>query len=228
VDPYRAAVGLAAAAAARGAVLCEGSEVVRIATGRGGVELQTAGGVIRAGRVVVATGGPTTLFKPLVRHVAFRKSFAALTEPVPGVIRRNLGQRSTVVRDSASPPHTVRWVDDERLLVAGADLNGVPQRQHDRTLVQRTGQLMYELSLMYPDISGISPAYGWDVPYAATADGLPLIGPHRNYPRHLFAFGGPAHTITGAYLASRILLRHHLDEIDRADEAFGFARELAR
>ena len=48
------------------------------------------------------------------------------------------------------------------------------------------------------------------------------IGPHRNYPRHLFAFGDASHGVTGAYLASRILLRHCLDERDAADNLFGF------
>ena len=31
-----------------------------------------------------------------------------------------------------------------------------------KVIVQRTGQLMYELSTIYPDISGILPAYGWE------------------------------------------------------------------
>jgi glycine/D-amino acid oxidase-like deaminating enzyme len=83
---------------------------------------------------------------------------------------------------------------------------------------------MYELSTLYPDISGILPDYGWDAPYARTSDGLPYIGPHRNFPHHLFAFGDSSHTITGAYLASRILLRHHLDEPAAADRHFGFTR----
>jgi glycine/D-amino acid oxidase-like deaminating enzyme len=91
-------------------------------------------------------------------------------------------------------------------------------------LVQRTGQLMYELSTVYPDISGTAPAYGWDAPYASTSDGLPFIGPHRNYPRHLFAFGDSSHSVTGAYLASRLLIRHALDEAEPADEAFSFNR----
>jgi glycine/D-amino acid oxidase-like deaminating enzyme len=89
-------------------------------------------------------------------------------------------------------------------------------------IVQRTGQLMYELSTIYPEISGIRPAYGWEAAYGRTAEGLPFIGPHRNFPRHLFAFGDASHSVTGAYLASRILLRHFLDELNSADEVFGF------
>jgi glycine/D-amino acid oxidase-like deaminating enzyme len=94
----------------------------------------------------------------------------------------------------------------------------------EKTAVQRTGQLMYELSTLYPDISGLPPAYGWAADYALTANGLPSIGPHRNYPHHLFAFGDASHSITGAYLASRVLLRHHFEEMDPADSVFAFRR----
>jgi len=147
-----------------------------------------------------------------------------MTERVPAKIRQHLGLRQAVVRDLADPPHLVRWVDDERLLVAGADTLSPPVRQRDRIAVQRTGQLMYELSTLYPDISGILPEYGWDAPYARTSDGLPYIGPHRNFPHHIFAFGDSSHSVTGAYLASRMLLRHHLDELEPADRHFGFTR----
>ena len=92
------------------------------------------------------------------------------------------------------------------------------------TAVQRTGQLMYELSTLYPDVSGIRPEYGWDAPYARTSDGLPYIGPHRNFPHQLFAFGDSSRGMTGAYLASRMLLRHHVDDLESADRHFGFTR----
>ena len=81
---------------------------------------------------------------------------------------------------------------------------------------------MYELSTIYPEISGIPPAYGWDAPYARTAEGCPTSVRTATIPHHLFAFGDASHSVTGAYLASRVLLRHHLGETDPADEAFGF------
>jgi len=222
IDPYRAAVGLARAAVERGARLFEGSAVTRITFGRRDAEVHTAAGRVRTARIVVATGGPTALFKGLRRHFWFRQSYSALTAPVPAKIRQGLGRRDAVVRDSADPPHIVRWVDGERLLVTGADSESPPERRREKVIVQRTGQLMYELSTLYPDISGIAPDYGWDAPYSRTQDGLPYIGPHRNYPHHLFAFGDSSHTVTGAYLASRILLRHHLERLEPSDEVFGF------
>jgi len=226
LDPYRACLGLAAAARERGAQFFERSPVKKITFGRKAVDVRTAGGTVRAEQVVVATGVPTALIASLQRHFWFRSAYLALTGRVPAKIRQQLGTRSTVVRDSADPPHVVRWVDDERLLVMGADRESPPDRLREKTTIQRTGQLMYELSTMYPDISGMIPEYGWDAAYARTADGLPYIGPHRNFPRHLFAFGDSSHSVTGAYLASRMLLRHYLGELDPADELFAFTRNV--
>jgi glycine/D-amino acid oxidase-like deaminating enzyme len=224
LDPYRACLGLAAAAADRGAAIFERSAVRKITFGRRKADVFTAAGSIRADRVIIATGVPTPLFKSLARHFWFRTTFLTMTERIPARIRQQLGRRAAVVRDLAEPRHLVRWVEDERLLVAGADTVSPPERQRDRFVVQRTGQLMYELSTLYPDISGILPEYGWDAPYARSSDGLPYIGPHRNFPHHLFAFGDASHGVTGAYLASRVLLRHHHDELEPADRHFGFTR----
>jgi glycine/D-amino acid oxidase-like deaminating enzyme len=222
LDPYRAALGLAGAAAARGAALFEQSPVTKITFTRKSADLFMGSSAIRAHRIVIATGTPTSLSKALARHFWFHRSYLAVTETVPAKVRNRLGKRETVLRDAGKPPHIVRWVDDERLLVAGADGEEVPARQREKTVMQRTGQLMYELSTIYPDISGVMPAYGWDAPYARSADGLPYIGPHRNFPHHLFAFGDASHSVTGSYLASRILLRHYLDEVAPADEVFRF------
>jgi hypothetical protein len=84
---------------------------------------------------------------------------------------------------------------------------------------------MYELSRLYPDISGVMPAYGWSLPLAHSGDGGLYVGPHRNFPHQLFAFG-TAHDPARAFLASRILLRHVQGSTTSEDEHFGFARTL--
>jgi glycine/D-amino acid oxidase-like deaminating enzyme len=224
IDPYRACLGLAEAAAKRGATFFEKSPVKRITFNRKIADVFTAGGRIRTRKVIVATGTPTMLFKSLRRHFWFRTTYLALTDPVHAKIRKLLGKRKTVVRDSADPYHVVRWLDDERLMVMGADIETPVDRQKEKIVGPKTGQLMYELSVMYPEISGIQPEYGWSIDYAKTAEGLPYIGPHRNFPHHLFAFGDSSHSVTGSYLASRVLLRYFLDELDSSDKAFEFNR----
>ena len=228
LDPYRACVGLAAAAADRGAVLSERSPVRKITFNRKIATVMTANGRIRTRRVVVATGMPTPLFKALARHFWFHTTYAVQTEPVPAKIRQQIGverdRSRAVIRDSAQPPHIIRWIEDDRILITGADSEAIAPRLRDKVIVQRTGQLMYELSTLYPEISGIRPDYGWAADYARTAEGLPYLGPHRNYPHHLFAFGDSSRSVTGAYVASRVLLRHHSGELDRGDDVFGFHR----
>ncbi|HEX4348346.1 MAG TPA: FAD-dependent oxidoreductase [Vicinamibacterales bacterium] len=224
IDPYRATIGLAAAAEERGARLFEHSSVSRTTFTRKIATVHTAEGTLKVRRVIVATGTPTVLFKSLRRHFWFKSSYAVLTERVPAKIRQQLGKRTMIVRDSAAPAHIIRWVDDDRILVVGADGPTVPPKLRGKTVVQRTGQLMYELSTIYPEISGLQPGYGWEAPYALTAEGLPYLGPHRNFPFHLFAFGDASPSVTGAYLASRVFLRNFLDEVDASDVAFTFTR----
>ena len=49
-------------------------------------------------------------------------------------------------------------------------------------------------------------------------------GPDRRDSVGMFAFGDSSQSVTGAYLASRVLLRHYFEEMDPADEVFGFHR----
>jgi glycine/D-amino acid oxidase-like deaminating enzyme len=224
LDPYGACVGIAAAADSRGARLFERSPVKKITFTRKDATVITDGGSIRTRRIAVATGLPSGLFQSLARHFWFRSTYLAQTGPIPAKVRARLGSRQSAIRDSAEPPHFIRWVGGDRLLVSGADGETGTARLRDKLVVQRTGQLMYELSTLYPDVSGIQPEYGWIADYARTVDGLPYIGAHRNFPHHVFAFGNSSGSVTGAYLASRIMLRNCSGEMDPADEVFGFHR----
>src|SRR5688572_3306494 len=224
VDPYRASVALASAAVRRGAKLFERTPLKKARVGSKKVELQLADGVIRANRLIVTTGLATAEFKPLRRHFKRRETYLVLTDVVPAAVRKQLGGRDATLADTRTPRHRIRWTSDDRILVAGADQDETPARPRDALLVQRTGQLMYELLTMYPAISGLPASYGWDLPYGVTADGLMYIGAHRNYPRHLFALGGGGDSITGAFVAARLLARAARDEVAKGDEVFGWTR----
>jgi glycine/D-amino acid oxidase-like deaminating enzyme len=222
-DPYRVALGFARAAIERGAGLFERSAVRRIKVKRKHVEVHAEGGVISAETVIICTGEPTDLFRSLKRHVRFDERYAVLTERIPASVRKQIAARARIITDTEVPPHLLRWTDEERMLIAGGEQPRTPLRNRDKVLVQRTGQLMYELSRFYPAISGLMPEYGWDMPLTTTADGAMYAGPHRNYPRHLFAWA-TRHDPAQAFLASRILLRHVLGETEKDDAYFAFTR----
>ena len=64
-DPYRACLGIFRRAAAAGAHVFERSEVRRIEQDSHGVRIRTRQGMLRAERVIIATGYATPQFRPL-------------------------------------------------------------------------------------------------------------------------------------------------------------------
>ena len=225
-DPYRACLGLAAAAASRGAQLFERSRVKRIRAGRKSVEILTEAGSVTADAVVIATGALPDDLRALRRHFAPVQSYSAVTQPLPAAVRRETGRRAAALRDTHVPPHVVRWLKDDRVLVSGGDRPALAGRAREKLLVPQVNELMYELTTLYPAISGLQPEWGWDVDYYGSPDGLPVIGPHRNFPRHLFALGHGRHGAGVSWLAARVLLRAFQEEPAKGDDLFGFARVL--
>src|SRR4030095_3024410 len=112
LDPYRAAHGLARAAAVRGAAVFERTPISAVRHGRSGVELATGKLRIKAGTVIVATGSAAPLFKALARHFIEAESYAVLTPPLGANVRRTAGTRKAIVIDRAAPPHRLCWTAD--------------------------------------------------------------------------------------------------------------------
>ena len=226
IDPYRSCLGLAAVASARGAAIHERTAARRIRAGRKAVQVKTDGGVVTADAVLVATGALPDDLRALRRHFEPRQSCAVVTAALPAAVRRDLGKRAAALRDTNDPPHVLRWLGDDRVLFSGADQRALPARQRDRFLVARANELMYELTTLYPAISGVPPQWAWETIHYGSPDGLPVVGPHRNFPRHLFALGHGRHGAAVAWLAARVLLRAYLGEQAKGDDLYGFARVL--
>jgi glycine/D-amino acid oxidase-like deaminating enzyme len=222
----RATLGLASLAESRGAKIFEQSRVVRTRFTRKEVTVVLATGTIKARGVVVATGEPGTVFGQLRRHVRRQTGYAVVTHPLTAAMRREVGSRKDVLTEIGETPHWIRWLPDDRAIVAGALGRPVAAKLRDKALVQRTAQLMYELSVRYPVISGLPGAWSWDVPVVSTPDSLPWIGPHRNYPFHFFSMAFGWHGDGLAWLAAKAAARYFKNESRKSDEAFGFVRHL--
>ncbi len=224
-DPVRATLGFAQSAASRKARIFERSPVRKTKFTRTDAEVVLETGTIHTKGIVMATGEPGSLAPQLRRHVRRSTGYAVATRPLTGPMRRQVGARQAVMTEASDAPHFLRWLPDDRALFAGALSKPVGARQREKVIVQRTAQLMYECSVRYPVISGLPAAWGWDVPVLSTADGLPWIGPHRNYPFHFFALAfGWAGDAT-AWFAARAALRHFKGESRKEDAVFGFARQ---
>jgi glycine/D-amino acid oxidase-like deaminating enzyme len=223
-DPYRLALALAAHAERRGAAVHEGTTAIRVRVRRTGVEITTDAGEVTAGTVVVATDKPAPDLRALHRHVRPVATTAAFIPALPAAVRNSLPAATSVTRDGADPRRA--WAVSRRgdLLVWQSGQAELAPRQRETASRQRTNELMYEFSVMYPAISGIQPAQGWTVTGHRSQDGLVVAGPHRAFPRHLFAVGMGIDGLQAAWLAARVNLRHYRGAPDKGDELFGFLR----
>jgi gamma-glutamylputrescine oxidase len=224
-DPVRASIGLARAAEAAGARLFERSEVRRTTFTRRQATVVVGSARVVTRGVFVATAAPGRLFRSLVRHVRQAEGYALVTEPLTSMMKRETGRREAIVIDgTADAPRWLRWLEDGRVLFAGTSSVPAGPRQATKVLVQRTGQLMYELSLRHPVISGLPARWSWPVPIVTAPDGLPWVGVHRNFPFHFFAMAFGWHGDGLAMHSAKAALRHFKGESRRNDDLFGFGR----
>lgn len=224
-DPLKLTLGFLSAAIKKGARIYEKSRVKKITFTRKTATAYLDSGAITTTNLGICIGEPTSLFKPLKRHLRHEDRYAVLTEPLSAAVRAELAKQRALLIDTDAPAHHLWFTADHRALFTGADQKRPADRLRPQTLIQRTGQLMYELSRLYPAISGTKPAYGWDVPLAHPIDGVLYAGSHRNFPFHHFAFG-TSHDPARAFLASRIILRNIQGRPQKGDEHFSFARNL--
>jgi glycine/D-amino acid oxidase-like deaminating enzyme len=222
-DPFRACEGVIRAAAAAGAAVFERSPVRRIETSRDAVVVRTGAGAVRAAQVVIATGYATPLFRPLAGRFEAVRTYVAATAPLGVRERRELGLADVMLWDTRRPYHYARWTADRRLLLGGGDrpLRGGPPAPARIAAARDAIRAHFEPLL--PALAGMTLTHAWEGRFANTRDSLPFIGPHRRYPRHLFALGYGGNGMAFGPLAARILLEQFQgrDSDDHALFRFG-------
>jgi glycine/D-amino acid oxidase-like deaminating enzyme len=224
VDPYGAALALARVARAHGARMFERSAARRIRASGSSVAIDLSNGEVRASWVVIATGYATPEFKPLAGRFRLKNTYVVATPRLTRQERRAVGMRDVMLWDTARPYHYARWTPDGRLLFGGDDHPQTSRRTRRALLRMRTGQLWRELIDRYPALENRRPEYAWEGLFAATPDGLPFVGRHRRYPRHLFALGYGGNGMTFGFLAARALVQIARGREDEAERLFGFDR----
>jgi glycine/D-amino acid oxidase-like deaminating enzyme len=226
-DPHRACLGLLRAAVRRGARVFERSPVRRIDTSGEGVTVVTAAGAIRANRAIVATGYATPEFKPLGARFSMKHTYVVATRRLGARTRAALGLGDAMLWDTDRPYHYARWTPDRRLLLGGGDRPRLAERQRRRALREGADVVFEHFARLYPALRDVRLDYAWEGLFATTPDGLPYIGPHRRYPKHLFALGYGGNGMTFGFLAARLLLDWYNGRDGADHRLFAFNRQTA-
>jgi len=224
VDPYRACLGLARAARREGARLFEHSPVEHIESRAEGVSVITRGGRLEADQVVIATGYATPAFKPLTANFRLTNTYVAATRRMTAREQRAIGLSDVMLWDTARPYHYARWTADRRLVFGGGDRAQVTGRRRVRAFREGVADLRRHFERLLPALAAIENDFAWEGLFATTPDGLPYIGVHADYPRHLFALGYGGNGMTFGFLAARLLLDWHRGGRSSDHRLFAFDR----
>jgi glycine/D-amino acid oxidase-like deaminating enzyme len=165
VDPGRLAWGLRRAAGEDGVRVFEGSPVRRLHRDGSGVLLQTAGGRLRADRVVLATNAFRPLVRSIGRYVIPVYDYVLVTEPLSADQRAALGwEHRQGVADSGNRFHYYRLTPDDRILWGGYEAiyhfgNGMADRFEEN--VATFELLARNFAATFPQLEGIRFTHRW-------------------------------------------------------------------
>jgi len=222
VDPVKACQGFIKASVKSGARVFESSPVRTITVDKSGVHVKFARGGIRAQQVIVATGYATSMFKRLAGRFRMKDTFVIATRPL---LKGDTSiRRKVMLWDMERPYHYVRWTADSRLILGGEDLTHRRGSLTPARMKKGRERLSGFLARLDPNLVDEKPEYAWQGLFAETPDGLPYIGTHRQYPRHLFALGYGGNGITASFLAAQLLLKRYRNRPDPKERLFAFNR----
>ncbi len=215
VNPARLALGLRRRLIETGVEVYENSKVVGLRAGPGGVEARTAGGVVRAGHAVLATGGAQEAAEPLRRRLTLTSSHMVITEPVPDVIEEIGWTGGECITDGRHMLHYFRTTLDGRIafgwgggrMVYGARIRG--RAEVDAEVAARVAT---HLTRFFPQLEGRRIDHAWGGPIDVSPNHTPMVGTLDS--RVHYAFGYTGNGVGPSRMVGHILASLALDRRD--------------
>ena len=151
-------------------------------------------------------------------------TYVIATERLTAATARALHLGDVMLWDTELPYNYARWTRDRRLMLGGADRPRMTGGHRRRAVAESEAALRQYFERLYPSLEKVDSAFVWEGLFATTSDGLPYIGAHRRYPRHLFALGYGGNGMTFGFLAAKLLLEQYQDRDSSDHELFAFGR----
>ncbi|MEQ1782923.1 MAG: FAD-dependent oxidoreductase [Hyphomonadaceae bacterium] len=200
-DPVKLARGLLAAAVARRARIITPAVAMVYETLPDGVVVSTReGDVVRARWLVLANGYEMPDFVPVGRHHIVQ-TWAIATE----AIAQRPWAGDALVWEASDPYLYMRTTAEGRVIVGGADEEGVDPAAAARSTPAKTRELLAAGTGRCPGLAGLQAEFAWTGAFGVTDDSLPFIGRVPGRPWCLAAYGYGGNGITFSALAAELI-----------------------
>ncbi len=210
LNPWKLSHGLRDAAERHGARVYELSPVRAAREVRGGIELETDAGTVRAGKVVLATNAYSSWHRGLHRRSAPVFTYIVTTEPLEPDRMAAIGWRGRHgVEDARNLVHYYRLTADGRLLMGGGDVRyRLGGRADDPAFFEDSGlraELQRFVSKAFPSLEGVRFSHHWGGPVSVPLDMAPAVGTLGRDGRLFYALGCVGHGVSLSVMHGKIL-----------------------
>lgn len=224
VDPYRLTTGLLHRAHEMGLQIFPKTTVRKVSHEStsalsGSVTLETDGGKITAGSVVLAGGYEASHWIP-DELSQLHTTYVVTSEPLTSF---DGWPDQCVIWETARPYFYARQTDDGRAMVGGEDTAFGEDHQNPALLATKVMRLRARFHELFPRLT-FEPAYAWGGTFAETHDGLAYIGTPPGRDREYFALGYGGNGITFGLIASRLITDLVLGRPNEDASVFRFDR----
>lgn len=228
LDPWKLTVGLLESVVRRGARIFDQTGLAIDGAPSVAAPLETtAGGRVRCGDVVFATGYDAPAQFPALRALCeLKTTFALITEPVNPA---RLWPERALLWEHAAPYFYARTAPGNRVMIGGEDEPLMTPATRDAALPQKRARLLDAMGDLWPALRGVAADRSWGATFAETADGLPFIGSPDGAAGCHFALGYGGNGITFSLIAAGLIrdaIRGNADVV--AARPFRFDRPSAR
>ncbi|GAB3834606.1 NAD(P)/FAD-dependent oxidoreductase [Hymenobacter jeollabukensis] len=222
VDPYRLTHTLLAAAMKQGLQVFERTPVQHCATETDGQSVTVHAGErrVRARHVVVCTGYEAENLVPR-DLVNLHSTYVVISQP--GEMAA-LPTGNAQIWETARPYLYTRTTADGRIMVGGRDEVVKNATFQNTVLEHKVDKLEKQFQGLFDEPPTFTRDFVWAGVYGETDDGLPYIGPHKDFPRTYFALGYGGNGTTYSLLAAEIIRDALTGGRHRYHDTFGFDR----
>ncbi|KAA9338407.1 FAD-binding oxidoreductase [Hymenobacter busanensis] len=166
-----------------------------------GVTVQAGAHRVRAGHVVVCTGYEADNLVPR-DLVNLHSTYVVLSQPGEATA---LPTGTAQIWETARPYLYTRTTPDGRIMVGGRDEAIKAATFQNTVLEHKVEKLEKQFQELFDCATPFTRDFVWGGVYGETSDGLPYIGPHKDFPRTYFALGYGGNGTTYSLLAAEII-----------------------